>query len=92
MVSTRDSANPHHGIWSQPNGDEFYKLQIRSYTTTNYSPEKIHNIGLREVARISSRMKEILVSLGYDANKTPGTLMNELNEDPSLLYEDTADR
>ena len=37
-------------------------------------------------------MKEILVSLGYDANKTPGTLMNELNEDPSLLYEDTADR
>jgi uncharacterized protein (DUF885 family) len=37
-------------------------------------------------------MKEILVSLGYDANKTVGTLMNELNEDPSLLYADTPDR
>ena len=92
MVSTRDNANPHHGIWSQPNGDEFYKLRIRSYTTTDYSPEKIHNIGLDEVARISSRMKDILVSLGYDADKTSGTLMNELNEDPSMLYADTADR
>ena len=92
MVSTRDNANPHHGIWSQPNGDEFYKLRIRSYTTTDYSPEKIHNIGLDEVARISSRMKELLVSLGYDADKTSGTLMNELNEDPTMLYADTADR
>ena len=92
MVSTTDNANPHHGIWSQPNGDEFYKLRIRSYTTTDYSPEKIHNIGLDEVARISSRMKEILVSLGYDADKTSGTLMNELNEDPAMLYADTANR
>ena len=92
MVSTRDNANPHHGIWSQPNGDEFYKLRIRSYTTTDYSPQKIHDLGLSEVGRISSRMKEILVSLGYDADKTAGTLMNELNEDPSLLYADTANR
>ena len=92
MVSTTDNANPHHGIWSQPNGDEFYKLRIRSYTTTDYSPEKIHNIGLDEVARISSRMKELLVSLGYDADKTSGTLMNELNEDPAMLYADTANR
>ena len=29
MSSTIDDANPHHGIWSQPNGDEFYKLRIR---------------------------------------------------------------
>ena len=92
MISTKDKANPHHGIWSQPDGDEFYKLRIRSYTTTDYSPQKIHDLGLSEVARISSRMKEILVSLGYDANKASGALMNELNEDPSMLYADTADR
>ena len=92
MLSTRDQANKKHGIWSQPNGDEFYKLRIRSYTTTDYSPEEIHNIGLSEVARISARMKEILTSLGYDSRKTAGVLMNELNEDPSLLYADTPDR
>jgi uncharacterized protein (DUF885 family) len=92
MVSTRDNANPHHGIWSQPNGDEFYKLRIRSYTTTDYSPQKIHDLGLSEVARISSRMKNILISLGYETSKDTGTLMNELNEDPSMLYADTLDR
>ena len=91
-LETEKNANPHHGIWSQPNGDEFYKLRIRSYTTTDYSPEKIHQMGLSEVARISKRMKEILVSLGYDSNKTVGVLMNELNEDPSMLYADTPDR
>ena len=92
MVSSRDKANPNHGVWSQPNGDEFYKLRIRTYTTTDYTPQEIHDMGLSEVARISIRMKEILVSLGYDANKTVGVLMNELNEDPSMLYEDTPDR
>lgn len=92
MIETQDKANPHHGIWSQPNGNEYYKLMIRSYTTTDYSPEKIHNIGLSEVARISSRMKEILNSLGYDPKKSVGVIMNELNEDPSFLYADTPDR
>ena len=37
-------------------------------------------------------MKNILVSIGYDASKDTGTLMNDLNEDPSMLYADTPDR
>ena len=92
MVKTQKSANKNHGIWSQPNGDEYYKLRIRSYTTTDYSPEEIHQMGLSEVERISTRMKEILVMLGYDENKTVGVLMNELNESPQFLYADTPDR
>ena len=92
MVKTQKSANKNHGIWSQPNGDEYYKLRIRSYTTTEYSPEEIHQMGLSEVERISTRMKEILVMLGYDENKTVGVLMNELNESPQFLYSDTPDR
>ena len=92
MVKTQKSANKNHGIWSQPNGDEYYKLRIRSYTTTDYSPEEIHQMGLSEVERISTRMKEILVMLDYDENKTVGVLMNELNESPQFLYADTPDR
>ena len=92
MVKTQKSANKNHGIWSQPNGDEYYKLRIRSYTTTEYSPEEIHQMGLSEVDRISTRMKEILVMLDYDENKTVGVLMNELNESPQFLYADTPDR
>ena len=92
MVSTQKNANKNHGIWSQPGGDEYYKLKIRTFTTTDYSPEKIHQMGLSEVKRISSRMKEILTSLGYDENKSVGELMNELNENPDFLYADTPDR
>ncbi len=92
MMRTKRYANKNHGIWSQPNGDEYYKLRIRTYTTTDYSPEEIHQMGLKEVNRISSRMREILTELGYDKNKTVGELMNELNEDPQFLYEDTPNR
>jgi len=92
MLKTQKYANKNHGIWSQPDGDEYYKLRIRSYTTTDYSPEKIHQMGLSEVARISKRMRDILTTLGYDENKTTGDLMNELNEDPDFLYADTSDR
>ena len=49
-------------------------------------------MGLDEVERISSRMKEILTMLGYDKNKSVGELMNQLNESSEFLYADTPDR
>ena len=92
MRKTQQYANKNHGIWSQPGGDEYYKLKIRTFTTTDYSPEEIHQIGISEVKRISERMKYILSSLGYDNTKSVGDLMNELNENPDFLYADTPDR
>ena len=93
MLKTQKYANKSHGIWSQPGGDEYYKLRIRSYTTTDYSPEEIHQMGLSEVQRISNRMNEILTSLGYDTvSKSVGQIMNELNENPDFLYADTPNR
>jgi len=93
MLKTEKFANKNHGIWSQPGGDEYYKLRIRSYTTTDYSPEEIHQMGLSEVKRITDRMNEILTGLGYDtSSKSVGQIMNELNENPDFLYADTPDR
>ena len=92
MKDTQKFANQNHGIWSQPDGDNYYKLRIRSYTTTDYSAEEIHQMGLSEVERITNRMREILTDLGYDTSKSVGELMNSLNEDPKFLYDDTPDR
>ena len=86
------NSNTNHGVWSLPNGDEFYALRLRSYTTTDYTAEEIHQIGLEEVARIGNRMREIFIELGYEVNKPIGQMMNELNENPEFLYEDTPDR
>ncbi len=92
MIADKSNSNPNHGVWSLPNGDEFYKLRIRTYTTTDYSPQEIHDIGLSEVKRISERMREIFNELDYDNNKSVGVLLNELNENPDFLYADTPNR
>ena len=93
MVKTQKYANTNDGIWSLPNGDEYYQLQIRSYTTTDYTANEIHEMGVNEVKRISNRMSEILKNLGYDTeSKSVGQIMNDLNEDPKFLYADTPDR
>jgi len=92
MLENYENANLHHGVWSLPEGDDFYNLRLKSYTTTDYSAEEIHQIGLEEVARIGNRMKEIFVELGYEVNKPIGEMMNDLNEDPRFLYDDTPDR
>ena len=85
-------ANKHHGVWSLPNGDAYYAARLRSYTTTDYTAEEIHQIGLSEVDRIGARMKDIFLELGYEVNKPVGEMMNDLNENPDFLYADTPDR
>ena len=92
MESNYEMANKYHGVWSLPDGDDYYALRLRSYTTTDYSAEEIHQLGLQEVDRIGKRMKEIFLELGYKVDKPVGEMMNDLNEDPNFLYEDTEDR
>ena len=92
MKETKTKANEYHGVWSLPNGDEFYALRLKVYTTTNYSATEIHEIGLSEVKRITERMQEIAFELGYGNQVNVGQLMNDLNEDSNFLYPDTADR
>ena len=92
MKDTLPEANIHHGVWSLPNGDNFYALRLKVYTTTNYSAQEIHNIGLKEVERITTRMQEIVIQLGHGKNINVGQLMNQLNEDTRFLYADTPDR
>ena len=92
MKETLPMANPNDGVWSLPNGDEYYALRLKAQTTTDYSAEEIHNIGLSEVDRISKRMQDILSELKYGDNLNVGETMNKLNEDPQFLYADTPDR
>ncbi len=40
------------GVWKFPDGEAFYRYQLKQYTTTDLDPEEVHQIGLSEVARI----------------------------------------
>jgi uncharacterized protein (DUF885 family) len=48
-----------------PDGDAFYRAQIREYTTTEQSPEEIHKLGLKEVARIDAEMRKTMADSGF---------------------------
>lgn len=54
-----------YGIWALPNGDELYRFYIQNQTTTNMDPEAIHQIGLKEVARIEGEQLAIAKKLGF---------------------------
>ncbi len=47
------------GLGALPNGSEWYKYNIKYHTTTNMTADEIHNLGLKEVARIHAEMAKI---------------------------------
>jgi uncharacterized protein (DUF885 family) len=53
------------GLWALPNGEERYTYAIRQLTTTDMIPEDIHQLGLREVARIEVEELNIAQKLGF---------------------------
>jgi uncharacterized protein (DUF885 family) len=58
------------GMWALPDGDARYAFRVKEATTTDRTPEEIHQIGLREVARIEGEMNAIARKMGYDDLKT----------------------
>ena len=53
------------GVWSLPNGDEYYRMTVRRATTTDLDPDQIHEIGLKQVAEIEAAMTALGKQLGY---------------------------
>jgi uncharacterized protein (DUF885 family) len=48
-----------------PDGDAYYRANIREYTTTDRTPEEIHQLGLQEVARIDAEMRKTMRESGF---------------------------
>jgi uncharacterized protein (DUF885 family) len=53
------------GFWRLPGGDKAYAYALRRFTTTDMTPEEVHQLGLREVARIEGTMDGLLKQLGF---------------------------
>ena len=67
------------GLWALPHGDALYRFDVEQQTTTNKSPEEIHEIGLAEVKRIEGEMTKIAAQLGY---KDLADMRAKLDKDP----------
>ena len=58
------------GVWSLPDGAARYRQNIREQTTTDMSPEELHELGLKQVKQIDAEMLVIAKAQGYQDLKS----------------------
>jgi uncharacterized protein (DUF885 family) len=82
------SATQTAGVARLPDGMAYYAESLRQMTTTDYSPDKVHQLGLSEVARISKEMDDLLRAQGI-TDGTVAARMTALGKDPRFLMPNT---
>jgi uncharacterized protein (DUF885 family) len=83
-----------------PDGEAWYAFSVRQSTTTELTPRQIHEIGLREVARIRAEMDRVMASTGYEEGfarfmtflRTDRRFFFDRAEDLLAAYRDIAKR
>ena len=82
--SHQAGANDDDGAWKLPDGADFYQAQLKYYTTTDMTADEIHNIGLKEVARIQGEMSKIMKQVGFEGSLQE--FYHYLRTDPSFTF------
>ncbi|MDV3256469.1 MAG: DUF885 domain-containing protein [Sphingomonas sp.] len=65
----KDRCRQSVGVSAMPQGREYYAFQVRQQTTTSLSPEEIHQLGLKEVARIRAEMEQVAAKAGFPSRE-----------------------
>ncbi len=84
----RTKARPEAGLWAVPGGDAIYAAALAQATTTNFTPDEVHKLGLEQVAQISAELDTILKAQGLTKGSI-GARLAALNASPAQLYPDT---
>ena len=78
------------GVWRVRDGDAIYAVALAQATTTNFTPEQVHQMGLEQVAQISAELDKILRAEGLTQGSV-GQRLAQLNKRPDQLYPNTAE-
>jgi uncharacterized protein (DUF885 family) len=81
LQAQRALATNDAGIWARPHGAEFYTWALKASTTTDLSPDEVHEIGRSELQRLHGRMDALLKQIGH-AQGSVGERMTALAKDP----------
>jgi len=72
-----------------PDGEAWYQNNVALRTTTDLTPQQIHDIGLSEVRRIRARMEDIIESTGFEGSF--GEFLHFLRTDPQFYHTSAED-
>ena len=82
LAAARDSV----GLLDLPNGDAWYAHNVRSITTTDLTPDEIHQIGLDEVTRIHGEMRGVMEYIGFEGSLQE--FFKYVYDDPQFFFEE----
>ena len=77
------------GVWRLPQGDAYYADMVALSTTTDLTPQQVHEIGLAEVARLHAEMERIRQAVGFEGSLQ--AFFAHIKTDPRFQYPDTAE-
>lgn len=75
------------GVWKLPDGAAYYDYLLENFTTTKLTAGEIHEIGLREVARIHEAMRGVMKQVGFEGDLA--AFFEFMRTDPRFYYEDS---
>jgi uncharacterized protein (DUF885 family) len=91
FVALDAKVDANYGAWSLPDGDEYYRLALRLMTTTDYTPQYIHEFGLAEVDRLQGEILGILAAEGWDVSAGFTAAIGEMAEQERFYYSDSGE-
>jgi uncharacterized protein (DUF885 family) len=68
LEDQQQRATAKDGVWKFPKGDSFYEFALKRTTSTDMTANEIHELGLKEVARIHEEMETIMLKVEFDGS------------------------
>lgn len=87
MQAQKKQATTEDGVWKLPDGDDYYAYRLALMTTTDMTAQDIHDLGLREVARIHTEMHKIMKEVEFDGDLQE--FFTFMRQNPEFIYEDS---
>ncbi|MGS0679629.1 DUF885 domain-containing protein [Shewanella sp. 125m-7] len=84
MTQLETKADTRDGAWKFPQGDSYYNNALARTTTTDMTANDIHELGLSEVSRIHSEMRDIMTKVNFEGSLTE--FFKFMREDEQFYY------
>ena len=89
MQRQEKQAGRDDGIWRFPQGGDYYAERLGFYTTTDMTPDQVHDLGLAQVARIHDEMRGIMKQVGFKGDLQ--AFFNEMRTSKKFYFPNTAE-